>query len=56
MEYLGHEYVEIAGIKWATCNIGANSITDYGLYFQWGDTQGYTADQVGSGEGKKFFG
>ena len=52
----GHDYVEIGGIKWATMNIGANSITDSGLYFQWGDTQGYTVDQVGSGEGKKYFG
>ena len=51
-----HDYVEIGGIKWATMNVGANSITDYGLYFQWGDTQGYTASQVGSGEGKKYFG
>lgn len=50
-----YEYVEIGGLKWATMNIGANSITDTGLYFQWGDTQGYTADQVGSGEGKKYF-
>ncbi len=52
----GHAYVEIAGIKWATMNVGANSVTDYGLYFQWGDTQGYTAAQVGSGAGKKYFG
>jgi hypothetical protein len=37
-------------------NIGANSVTDTGLYFQWGDTQGYTASQVGSGEGQKYFG
>ena len=51
-----HDYVEIGGIKWATMNIGANSITDYGLKFQWGDTQGYTNDQVGSGEGQKDFG
>jgi len=41
-------YVEIGGVKWATMNIGANSETDYGLYFQWGDTTGYTASQVGS--------
>ena len=54
--YNGHDYVEIGGLKWATMNIGANSITDYGLYFQWGDTQGYTASQVGSGKGKKYFG
>ena len=51
-----HDYVEIGGVKWATMNVGANSITDTGLYFQWGDTQGYTADQVGSGEGQKYFG
>ena len=52
----GHEFVEIAGIKWATMNVGANKVTDYGLYFQWGDTQGYTADQVGKKEdGKKPF-
>lgn len=50
-----HDYVEIGGVKWATMNIGANSVTDAGLYFQWGDTQGYTAAQVGSGEGKKAF-
>jgi hypothetical protein len=53
--YNGHAYVEIGGLKWATMNVGANSITDYGLYFQWGDTQGYTASQVGSGEGQKAF-
>ena len=41
-----HNYVEIGGIKWATMNVGANSVTDTGLYFQWGDTQGYTAAQV----------
>ena len=50
-----HDYVEIGGIKWATMNIGANSVTDKGLYFQWGDTSGYTAAQVGSGSGKKEF-
>ena len=54
--YGGHEYVEIGGLKWATMNVGANSITDYGLYYQWGDTQGYTAAQCGSGEGQKYFG
>jgi len=46
----GHEYVEIGGIKWATMNIGAESITDYGLYFQWGETNGYTRDQLIAGQ------
>ena len=51
----GHDYVEIGGIKWATMNIGANNITDIGLYFQWGDTKGYTSGQCGSGDDKKYF-
>ena len=54
-----HEYVDLGfpnGTLWATMNVGANSETDYGLYFQWGDTQGYTAEQVGSGENQKYFG
>ena len=56
--YNGHAYVDLglpSGTKWATMNIGANSETDYGLYFAWGETEGYAADQVGSGEGKKAF-
>lgn len=52
----GHDYVEIGGLKWATINIGASQQSDYGLYFAWGDTQGYTASQSGSGSGKKYFG
>ena len=51
-----YDYVEIGGVKWATKNVGACDITDTGLYFQWGDISGYTASQVGSGEGKKYFG
>ena len=42
--YNGHEYVDLglpSGAKWATMNVGANSETDYGLYFAWGETQGY---------------
>ena len=30
-----------SGLKWANMNIGAEKETDYGLYFQWGDTVGY---------------
>ena len=52
----GYKFVEIGGVKWATMNVGATSVTDYGLYFQWGDTSGYTASQVGSGSGQKYFG
>ena len=37
----GHEYVEIGGIKWATCNVGAEKVIDYGKYFAWGETKGF---------------
>ena len=30
-----------SGRLWANMNIGAEKETDYGLYFQWGDTIGY---------------
>ena len=50
--YRGHEYVEIGGIKWAVTNIGAEKETDSGLYFAFGETQGYTAEQVDSCERK----
>ena len=50
--YNGYEYVDLglpSGLKWATCNVGANKPEDYGLYFAWGETTGYTAEQVTSG-------
>jgi hypothetical protein len=28
-------------MKWATMNIGATSTTDKGLFFAWGETDGY---------------
>ena len=39
-----------SGLLWADRNVGAASPEDYGLYFQWGDTVGYTAEQVANGE------
>ena len=47
----GHAYVDLglpSGTLWATMNVGANSETDKGLYFQWGDVQGYSQEQVGT--------
>ena len=37
----GHEFVDLglpSGIKWATCNIGANKPEEFGSYFAWGET------------------
>ena len=42
-----HEYVDLdlpSGTLWATCNVGADNPEDYGLYFAWGETMGYTSD------------
>ena len=44
-----------SGTLWATSNVGASKPSDIGLYFQWGDVQGCTAEQVGANEGKKAF-
>lgn len=53
-----YDYVDLglpSGTKWATKNVGARKPSDAGFYFQWGDTKGYTANQVGTGEGQKKF-
>ena len=35
-----HEYVDLGlSVKWATCNVGANSPEEYGDYFAWGETK-----------------
>ena len=39
-EIAGHEYVDLglpSGLKWATCNVGAENPEDYGDYFAWGE-------------------
>ena len=38
----GHTYVEMGdGLRWATCNIGANDSQEYGDYFAWGEVEPY---------------
>lgn len=57
-DFNGHDYVDLglpSGTKWAAQNVGARKPYDSGLYFQWGDISGYTADQLGTGDGKKTF-
>ena len=64
----GHPYVDLglpSGTLWATCNVGAKNPSDYGKYFQWGDTFGWyragqkafsTSDYIWnpSGDGETF--
>lgn len=55
----GFEYVDFelpSGTLWATKNVGADKVTDFGLYFQWGDVQGYSKEQVGMESEQKKFG
>lgn len=51
--YNGYEYVDLglpSGTLWATCNVGASKPEEYGMYFAWGETKGYTSEQVFGGE------
>ena len=39
-DYNGHAYVDLGlSVKWATCNVGADSPEEYGDYFAWGETK-----------------
>ena len=38
----GHAWVDLglpSGLKWATCNVGANEPEEYGDYYAWGETE-----------------
>lgn len=35
----GHKWVDLGlSVKWATCNVGAKTPTEYGEYYAWGET------------------
>lgn len=43
-----YEYVDLglpSGLKWAKCNVGAETETDYGDFFMWGSTKANTPDE-----------
>lgn len=45
-------YVDLGlSVKWANCNLGANAPGEVGLFYQWGDTQGYGSN---TSDGKIF--
>lgn len=40
-----YEWVDLglpSGLKWASTNVGASKPEEIGLYFAWGETEGYT--------------
>lgn len=39
-----HEYVDLGlSVQWATCNIGANTMEEYGNYYAWGEIETKTS-------------
>ena len=48
-EINGHEYIDLglpSGLKWATCNVGANKPEEFGDFFAWGEN--YTKNEYTS--------
>ena len=42
----GMEFVDLGlSVKWATCNLGATKPEEYGKYYAWADTRGYTPSE-----------
>ena len=40
----GYTWIDLglpSGLKWASMNVGATSVTDYGNYYAWGETKAY---------------
>ena len=35
-----------SGTLWAKCNLGAEKEVDFGLFYQWGDTEGYVSEEA----------
>ena len=47
----GHEWVDLglpSGLKWATCNVGAETPDEYGDYYAWGETETKAEYTVGN--------
>lgn len=48
-----YEWVDLglpSGILWSAWNVGAENPEDFGLYFAWGETEGYSDEDVISGK------
>lgn len=47
----GYQMIDLglpSGLKWADSNVGAETPQDNGLYFSWGNVDGYTVDENGN--------
>ncbi len=53
----GYAYVDLglpSGLKWATMNVGATSVTDYGKYYAWGETKAYGEEDTSNAMNYKY--
>ncbi len=51
-DFRGVKFVDMGlSVHWATCNVGAETPDEAGLYFAWADTRGYSSN---TSDGKKF--
>lgn len=51
INYNGHEYVDLglpSGLKWATCNVGANTPEAFGDYYKWGALETFSVTGMNS--------
>ena len=47
----GYDYVDLGlSVKWATCNVGADSPEEYGDYYAWGETETKSSYNEGNSE------
>ena len=52
-EVNGHEYVDLGlSVKWATCNVGAETPEGYGDYFAWGETEAISRYSESNGKAR----
>ena len=53
----GYDYVDLglpSGTLWATCNVGATTISDKGKFFMWGELEGNTVSGSTPGGGRQY--
>ena len=55
----GYQWVDLdlpSGLKWAACNVGAATPSDYGDHFAWGETVGFGKSDPSNDTNKKYTG
>ena len=52
---MDREFVDLGiSVKWATMNVGATSVTDYGKYYAWGETKANGEEDTSNGTNYRY--